>query len=974
MSQMNESSFESPQADRWIEIQNSMGRRDFLKLMGASLALAGLNSCTRMPAEKIIPYLVQTSQFTPGQPTFYASSFSLGGFSKGILVKSIDARPIKVEGNPFHPDSLGSTDIFMQAAVLSLYDPERSRTVSHLGLNSDWASFEKEVFKKAQDWTKSGGEGVRILSETVSSPSLGHELKSFLKLYPHAKWHQYEPLNYSLTRRATNLAFGQDLRPIYRFEKADVVLSLDFDFLGPGPGQQKYAHAFMSRRRPESGASPNRLYMTETNVSMTGAVADHRLALRPSEILPFALNIAKELGLRNVSEAPISDEMQKKARLIASDLKAHTGSALIVAGPNQDPTLQALSFALNEHLQNRNQTVYYIDPPEVASIDQFHSLEELVSDMRSGRVHSLFILGANPVYTAPKHLDILAGLSQVSFRVRLGAYDDETSFHCHWHLPEAHFLECWGDAVAIDGTVSLQQPLIAPLYEGRSALSVMSMLNGKPGVSDYERVRSFWAGKSSIENSGLKDPTLFESFFKSAIHDGVLKNTAFKPSEAHIRSDWLSSVPFKTSSAIEIIFVSDPTIWDGQFANNAWLQELPKPVTQLTWDNAALLAPETATQLGVSTGDVLRLTYENRNLEAPVFVLPGHAEKAMTLSMGYGRTRAGSIGSLRGYDAYTLQSFSSPFCINGVIIEKTSKKTKLADTQTHYRMEGRHLVVHGTYDELRKKGHEILPKKLREPYPSLMPEDSYTGEAWAMVIDLNICIGCKVCTIACQAENNIPVVGKNEVLNSREMHWIRVDRYFEGESKEPQTFFQPVPCMHCEKAPCEYVCPTAATNHSSDGLNQMIYNRCVGTRYCSNNCPYKVRRFNFFEYSSFEQSKLSSGNQQLRRNPDVTVRSRGVMEKCTYCVQRIQEARIEAEKLDRSLQDGDVVTACQAACPTSAIIFGDKNDSKSRVSQLRLSPRNYSLLGELGTQPRTTYLMKLKNPHSVFKNKNEEDM
>jgi molybdopterin-containing oxidoreductase family iron-sulfur binding subunit len=921
-------------------------RRDFLKLMGASLALGGLNACTRMPAEKIIPYLEQPAELTPGKPLYYASSFTLGGYAKGVLVESHEARPTKIEGNPLHSASLGSTDIFMQAAVLSLYDPERSKRVVHLGSNSDWRAFESEIRKRRELWKKSGGSGLRVLTETVTSPTFGKELRKFLKSFPEAKWHQYEPLNQSLVRRAAELAFSRDLRALYFFENAEVVLSLDGDFLGPGPAQQHYARTFTASRRPENGLKPNRLYVAESNLSLTGAVAEHRIAMRPSEILPFALDIAALLGVAGVPAARKSN-YRAEARSIAADLRAHRGKSLVVSGCGAQPELQALAFVLNEHLANRNHTIRYIEPSEEQPVDQFQSLEALVADMRAGQVESVFFLEANPVFNAPANLGFAPLLEKVPFRVRLGAYEDETSFLCHWHLPAAHFLESWGDARAFDGTVSIQQPLVAPFHEGRSDLEFLAALNGNFGLNGYQILKSAWASHSD---------------FNSAIHDGLIKGTALPFQVPKLRTNWLKSIKTHESQEYEVTFIADPTIWDGRFSNNSWLQELPKPITQLTWDNATLVGPRTAEKLELGNGDIIRLKKGNQEIEAPVFVLPGHAEKTLTLFFGYGRTRAGQIGNGRGYDAYQLQNSVSPYWTDQITIEKTKKQMALAETQIHHTMEDRDMVIYATHKEFAEKGEDIIPKKNREEHPSLFPEYQNPVEAWAMVIDLNVCIGCKVCTIACQAENNIPVVGKEQVLNSRHMQWIRVDRYLEGDPKNLKTLFQPVPCMHCEKAPCEYVCPTVATNHSSDGLNQMVYNRCVGTRYCANNCPYKVRRFNFFAYA-----KLDPQFSELMKNPDVTIRSRGVIEKCTYCVQRIQEARIEAEKEDRPLRDGDVVTACQAACPTGAIVFGNKNDRRSQVSSLRASKRNYSLLAELGTKPRTTYLARLENPNLDFR-------
>jgi molybdopterin-containing oxidoreductase family iron-sulfur binding subunit len=633
-------------------------------------------------------------------------------------------------------------------------------------------------------------------------------------------------------------------------------------------------------------------------------------------------------------------------REAAKDLRAHAGSSIIIASGQQTAEVQALAFAMNDHLKNVGSTVSYIKPVEANPAPQIASLEELSRDMQEGKVSALLILGANPVYHAPASLGFSEALKKVPLRIRLGLYDDETSYQCHWHLPESHFLEAWGDARAFNGVASIQQPLISPLYETKPAIELLSILLETPGRTAYQALQDRWG----------------HDFNEKAIQDGIIGKMQEAPVSARLLAHWTGALPALSSpdsATLEATLRPDPTIWDGRYANNSWLQELPKPILQLTWDNAILISPATAQRLALNDSDEVELKASGRTVRGPILRIPGHPDNTLTLTFGYGRDRGGEVAKGHGYNAFAIQDHHSPYSLAKVELTKTGKQWTLATVHTHQSMEGRDIVVRATKDEFQAKQRKIVKEEYRELYqPSLLPKYPSIPNAWAMVIDLTTCIGCKACTIACQAENNIPVVGKSEVRNSRQMHWIRVDRYFEGSAANPKVYFQPVPCMHCEKAPCEYVCPTEATNHSHDGLNQMVYNRCVGTRYCSNNCPYKVRRFNFFQYSDMKNRTV-----QLMYNPDVTVRSRGVMEKCTYCVQRIQEVRISAEKENRPIRDGEVVTACQQACPTDAIIFGDKNDHESRVAKLRELAQNYYLLAELGTQPRTSYLASLRNPN-----------
>lgn len=945
------------------EFTDPVGRREFLKLMAASLALGGLTACgIAPPEEKILPYVRAPEEIIPGQPLFYATAMTRGGFGVGLLAESHMGRPIKIEGNERHPASLGATDVFAQASVLTLYDPDRSQTVTFAGRISTWSAFLDAAARELRVQRGQLGAGLRILTETVTSPTLATQIQQLRRQFPRARWHQYEPVNRDNVLAGSREAFGEDVNPIYRLEPADIILSLDADFLCSGPAGLRYAREFADRRRVNgTQAGMNRLYAVESTPSNTGSMADHRLPLRAADVEGFAGAVAERFGIRTGARGS-SEAYQKHTQWIdalVDDLERHRGASLIIAGETQPPSVHALAHALNHALGNAGRTVVYTDPVEANPVKQTESLRELVEEMQAGRVEFLLILSGNPVFTAPADLDFAGGLEKVRFRAHLSLYEDETSELCHWHLPEAHTLETWSDTRAFDGTASIIQPLIAPLYGGKSAHEVISALLGQPGRSGYDIVREYWQNRTGTGN--------FEEVWQRALHDGVLPGTALAPRQFSLRAELRPGSRAATGEraaseaerGLEIVFRPDPTIHDGRFANNGWLQELPKPLTKLTWDNAALFSPASAERLGLENGDVVELHYRGRTVEGPVWKLPGQPDDSVTVHFGYGRTRAGRVGTGAGFDAYGLRTSDAPWFGAGLQVQKTGRRYPLASTQEHHSMEGRHLVRVGDLEEYRADPR-FAQKLAHEPArdESLYPSFRYEGYSWGMTIDLNACTGCNACVIACQAENNIPIVGKDQVGRGREMHWLRVDRYYGGEPENPETYHQPVPCMHCENAPCELVCPVAATVHSSEGLNEMIYNRCVGTRYCSNNCPYKVRRFNFFQYADTRTPSL-----RLLHNPDVTVRSRGVMEKCTYCVQRINAARIEAEKEGRQIRDGEVVTACQAACPTQAIVFGDINDPNSRVAQLKASPRNYGLLAELNTRPRTTYLARLRNPN-----------
>jgi len=946
------------------EFNDPAGRRQFLKLMGASLALAGVSACTRQPDEKIIPYVRQPEEVIPGRPLFYATSMSEGGIGMALLAENHLGRPTKLEGNPEHPASLGATDIFGQAAVLSLYDPDRSRTLRYRGDTKTWTGFVTALQGALTTQNALAGAGLRILTEPISSPSLVAQMQTMLTSLPEARWHQWDAV-YGTVQGGAPSATG-----LYNFKNADIVVSLDADFLGFGPSAVRYAKDFASRRKIGTPADrQNRLYVVEPVPTITGAKADHRVSMKAAEVHVAAAALAAAVGVAASGGASINDKWQAALPVMAADLNAHRGRSVVVAGPQQPAAVHALARAMNEALGNVGTTVTYAAPVTASPADGAASLSMLVGEMNAGKVDVLVILGGNPVFTAPADLDFAGALSKVSTRIHLSLYFDETAELCDWHVPEAHFLESWGDLRSFDGTVTIQQPLIAPLYDGRQALELLSTLNGAPGRSPAELVKEFWAG--SFVTGGFTDAAgqpyaTADAFWRATLHEGFIAATSNLRAGAVLTpaANDAMTAPASVGGGLEIVFRPDPHVLDGRHANNGWLQEVPKPLSKLTWDNVAYLSYTTAQEYQLKNEDVIEITYNGRTAKMPVWVMPGTADGVVAVHFGYGRRKAGRVGSNIGHNPFTIRTAQAPWFGAGATIVRTGETHVLASTQTHFAMEGRNpvrVVDAAAYQAdpsiVAHMAHMEVPDSL-----TLYPPFEYKGNKWGMAIDLNACNGCGVCVAACVAENNIPVVGKEQVKRSREMHWIRVDTYFEGDPASPSgTYHQPLPCQQCENAPCEVVCPVAATVHSDEGLNDMVYNRCVGTRYCSNNCPYKVRRFNFMLYADFTTPELKA-----QRNPDVTIRSRGVMEKCTYCVQRINHARVDAKTADRPLQDGDVVTACQQACPADAIVFGDLNNPESKVSQMVAQERNYGLLEDLGTRPRTTYLAVVRNPNPAL--------
>ena len=939
------------------EWEDGDSRRNFIKLMGASLALAGLTACTRQPTELIAPYVRQPEELVPGRPLFFATAMPLGAGSTGLLVESHEGRPTKAEGNPDHP-SLGACDVYAQASVLGLYDPDRSQALTLEGEIRSWGAFLGAVQQAIAQQKAKRGAGLRILTETVTSPTMANQLKEILAAFPLAKWHQWEPAGAHSAGAGARLAFGQPVNTVYDFSRADVIVSLDADFLSSGPGSLRYARQFSVRRRVRGEQTEmNRLYVVEPMPTPTGTKADHRMPLRAADVEQFAWSLAAALGADTGGRKGAPTAADKWIAPVARDLAAHKGASLVIAGGQQSAAVHALAHAMNAALGNVDKTVMYTEPVEAQPVDQVASLYDLVKDLDAGAVDLLLILGGNPAYNAPVELGFRDRLKKAVLRVHLSLQEDETSELCHWHLPSTHYLETWSDCRAHDGTVTIMQPLIAPLYAGKSAHEILTMLTGQPERSAYDIVKGYWA----TQHTGAD----FEAWWRKAVHDGVVPNTALPAKSVALRAGWSASLRGLPSrdrqgADLEVVFRPDPAVYDGRFANNGWLQEWPRPITQLTWDNAAIFSPKTAQEKGVVTTDLVEIAYRGYKMRAPVFIQPGHADGSVTVHLGYGRTRAGHVGTRIGFNAYGMRTSSALWQDNGLDVRKVGSDYLLVSVQDFHALDTeRHTIEKADIAEYRKNPKVIQESAEAPPAElTLYPAYKYDKYAWGMAIDLNACTGCGACVVACQAENNIAVVGKEEVHHGRHMHWLRVDSYYHGDIANPEIYNQPVPCMQCENAPCELVCPVQATSHSSEGLNDMVYNRCVGTRYCSNNCPYKVRRFNFFLFSDFTTPSL-----KLQRNPDVSVRSRGVMEKCTYCVQRINRAKIDAEKEDRKVRDGEIVTACQATCPAEAIVFGDINDPNSRVAKMKAEKTNYGLLADLNTRPRTTYLAALRNPN-----------
>jgi molybdopterin-containing oxidoreductase family iron-sulfur binding subunit len=1103
------------------EFADEPSRRRFLTLMSASIALATGAGCNLRPAaqRKIMPYTTQPDEVTPGVPTFYASAAPLAGYGQGVLVRSSEGRPTKIEGNPSHPGSLGGAGLHALASVLDLYDPDRSRGVIHRGTPTSW-ELAVAALRKAlvEDSGQPKNIKLRVVTEAVTSPTLAKQITDLLAAVPNARWVQFDAISSANAREGIAKAFGKPLNVVYDFNRADVVVSLDADFLGTGPGHVRYSRDFADRRKLRAGgkdaaeiaagreaATPekpfkegikseqadkllNRLYAVETMPTNTGAVAEHRLAITSGEIETFARALATAVGVTGVPPGgALSKAAQDWVAPLAADLKdpARNGKVIVVVGDHLAPSLHALAFAINDKLGALGKTVKLVEPVEATAPGKMMDLKALTGELAAKTADALLILGgANPAHTAPADVDFAAALAAfgkdpAKFSLHLGSHVDETGVLCDWHVNEAHYLETWGDVRGYDGTATIQQPLIAPLHGGKSAIELLATLmkpaeSGVPAAprDPMEIVRDTWKAEFHKKNPQPpeKKDGAFERFWQTAVRAGVVAGSASPPVAAGLATTWATgaaaSPPPPSANDLEINFRACPALFDGRFANNGWLQELPKPLTKISWDNAAYLSPKTASELklpkidfrwtagehGRAEVSVLEIDVNGKKVKAPAWVLPGHADGAVTVHLGHGRTRAGTYAAhtpdepntegqpYRGFNAYPLRTSAAPWSAPAKVT-KTGKTYFLACTQGHWamaekdpvsgKMLDRKPVRRGSVAEYKKnpkfakippmatgetegindnmphpKGYKdhhahdqrLHPLNMYQPAEGLAPGmREFQQRRWGMAFDLSACTGCSACVIACQSENNVPVVGKKEVTRGREMYWINIDRYYTGNESDAnavQAYFQPRMCVQCENAPCEIVCPVGATVHSTDGLNDMTYNRCVGTRYCSNNCPYKVRRFNFLTFQDWSTDTIKLG-----RNPDVSVRSRGVMEKCTFCVQRIRGAEIVAERelarwtgltdAERAamkdalppgfrkepdpakgevlIQDGEIVTACQAACPSGAVVFGDLNDPTAAVSRWKNEPSNYGLLAELNTRPRLTYTAVVRNPNPNMK-------
>ena len=962
------------------ELKEGYSRRNFLQIMGASIALAGFAAC-RKPVKKIVPFTTMPEYMVPGKQVFYATSAPANGYVTGLLVETNSGRPTKIEGNPDHPSSKGATNIHHQAAILDMYDPDRSRFVRHNNERSTWDAFAAAVQSEV-----TSDKRIAIITEPTSSPTALRLRRLIERRYPNTTWVTYSAFGEENQLLGSELAFGRKLRVAPQLDRAKVIVSLDADFMGTSSDNVRNIRGYADGRRlASSNDDINRLYVVESNYSLTGSNADHRLRIKTGDIKPFLYALAAELSsthstLRAFSGYSNAYSDHEWIQTLAEELRNNTGESLVMIGADHDAESHAVVAVINQALGNAGNSVNYLEIPHAESTNQNVAFSELIGEMQGGNIDAVFILGANPVFTAPANLDVASALRNVPFSAHLSNFVDETSRLTTWHINQAHFLEYWGDGLDFTGVPSVIQPMIMPLFDGKSELEVLGLLATGNTVDASEEVKATWRPLLGSN---------FDTRWQEILHDGFRKDSSFTAANVTVSNTFtavigtsLSNVRVSSSDTYELVIKPDPKLLDGRHANNGWLQELPDPMTKITWDNVALMSPNTAERLGVSRRrfgetavNMVDITANGATLQLPVWVVPGHADQNITVYAGYGRDEIGNVANRVGKNVYGVRTSSSPLFISDAQVSLSRDRYEIATVQDHHSMEGRPLVREASLTEYRqdprfaadmvyvpgKKDGAEHPVTLftAQTFPEHQPQ-------WGMTIDLATCIGCGVCTIACQSENNIPVIGKEEVRRGREMHWMRTDRYFSGdENGDAKVVHQPVTCMHCELAPCEQVCPVAATTHSDDGLNQMTYNRCIGTRYCANNCPFKVRRFNFFNYPKYF---LTGGDDpevvQMAMNPDVSIRFRGIMEKCTYCVQRISRGKI-ATKLEtgNSIKpaDGTVKTACQQACPANAITFGDLTDENSIVSRTKRNERNYVMLEELGIRPRTSYLAKIRN-------------
>ncbi|RMG98032.1 MAG: 4Fe-4S dicluster domain-containing protein [Deltaproteobacteria bacterium] len=962
---------------------DGVSRRRFMGILGASAALAGATAttgCVRKPVEHIVPFAKRPEYMIPGRPLYYATAFALGGSVQGLLVESQDGRPTKIEGNPRHPGSQGATTAWAQASVLDLYDPERSRTVLSGGGESDFAAFEAALAEIREKAKASGGANLAVVVRSPDSPTMRAQLAAFRSAFGRARIVVDEPAGPAAAIAAAEAIGGKGARVRRHLDGAAVVAAFDADFLGTEPDTVRLAKEWSRSRRVQGPADdPSRLYVVEPHFTSTGMVADHRRAVRGALVGPMLVALARELAQKHAGAvqfpsgvdallgrlpvAELDEGSRRFIEVLAKDLAANKERSAVLVGIRQPAWVHGLAYLVDHALRNVGKSLRW---HQVDADLEYGDLEDLAKALSDGAVDTVVCLGTNPAYDAPGSLGLAALLEKATV-VHAGLYVDDTALLADWHVPVSHDLEAWGDLESSEGAITICQPLIAPLFETKSVLELAGLLATGNLVDGYSLVKGHWMSKLGGAFS--------DRAWRKWLHDGLVTGVPRPPRTLPPTRDWgkiaeLARDAALPSDGVEVNVHVDPKLFDGRYANNAWLQELPHPMSKLVWDNAAYLSVRTAEELGVANGDMVEITVDGRSVEMPVWIAPGQADGTISVNLGYGHKGYGVVARDTGFDVGPLRAPGAWFA--PAQVSRTGGTYKLVSTQDHGTMvPERHLgidfperpialeMTHEEYeaDPNRVEKVNLIPK---ERLKHLWTPPELTGkQQWGMVVDLGLCTGCSACVVACQAENNIPVVGKQQVGNAREMHWMRIDRYYRGDVHEPTAIVQPMMCQHCEAAPCETVCPVAATTHSPEGLNDMAYNRCIGTRYCSNNCPFKVRRFNFFNYN-LDIDPL----QQMQKNPDVTVRFRGVMEKCTYCVQRIQEAKIAAHaKGEDIVPDGTIVTACQQACPTDAIVFGDVKDPSTRVSKLKAEPRNYAVLRDLNVHPRTTYLARIRNPH-----------
>ncbi|BDG04470.1 TAT-variant-translocated molybdopterin oxidoreductase [Anaeromyxobacter oryzae] len=937
------------------EVPEGFGRRSFLQLLGASAALAGVAAC-KPPREKVVSYVKPPASVVPSVPNAYATAISRGGYALGLVVTSWEGRPTKIDGNREHPANRGGTDAITQASILDLYDPARlegfRRGTRSLGL----VPLLQELSALARGHEKDGGARLRFLVEPTTSPTLADLRRRILQRFPNARFDAWAPVGDDAARAGAQLAFGRPLDVSLSLVEADVILSLESDLLAVDGEPLRQAREFADRR---TGERMNRLYVAESRFTVTGGMADHRLRMRSSDVLGFARAVCAELASKHgvgalaPLGAPAQGPSAKAAAAVAADLARARGRSLVAAGARQPPAVHAIAAVMNAALGNAGRTVGY-RPTALLDPDAGPArLAALAKEIQAGQVDTVVVTAWNPLHTAPADLRLRELFPKVKDSIVLAYRDDETVRAAGWRLAASHYLESWGDLRARDGTVSIVQPLIQPLFPSITEVELLAAFLDEGDRGAWRIVRDGWVARAGAQGFDGK----WDGWLAAGVVSGTASAAEAPAPEAGRVAEAVRAVAVP-AGGLEVSFTPSYKVLDGRHLENAWLQEFPDPITKQVWDNAAHFSQATATRLGITSGDVVELSFRGRKVSAAALVMPGHADEAVTLPLGWGQTVTGAVGNGTGFDAYLLRTVDAPWFATGLEVRRTGDTYKLATTQEHFQMMGRAIAL--SYDAPRFAHEKAELDEHRGPQPTIQTPIDYTHQdyRWGMAIDLSRCIGCGACTIACQAENNIPVVGKTQVLRSREMHWLRVDRYFEGPTEDPQTVSQPLACVHCEAAPCEYVCPVNATVHGDEGLNEMVYNRCVGTRYCSNNCPYKVRRFNWLDWHGDMPATL-----RMLQNPDVTVRARGVMEKCTYCVQRIERARITARSAGRKIGGDEVQSACQQACPTEAIVFGNLNDPSSAVSKRHADERRYDLLHELGTRPRTAYLVQLRNPN-----------